>query len=415
MDLRSRVLAAVELYCLAKDLGTHFVVRTVVDRLAGSGDHTVKSEMREAPSAGTHSIQVRTDDTVELVTLDIQYKRIHVCPPIGKQKCYPSLDLTVIHATEIGTPSRRKPILWKLVTDLEVGNLQEALEKIRWYAMRWKIEVFHKILKSGCRAEDAKLRTADRLANLVALFCIVSWRVLWMTMVARSDPEANPALAFTATEIITLDTVIANTGNRGAKPATLELYLIKLARLGGYLARKADPPPGDTAIWRGLRRLVSPTFKSGPNSPHVGNCKLRRMGTLVCTGNHEARAALLTDAALAERSDAVELVRWQNDEPFRLLVVMLAAILPLRKPSELEEEQCRASRCYRISPSVDLSRASGCPISATRLNDAGHCAQVGAGSVDPQQRSLTQAAQGSCSRLSSSVLYGRRRCSGAIR
>jgi hypothetical protein len=61
-----------ELYYLAKDLGTHFVVRTVVDRLAGSGDHTVKSEMREAPSAGTHSIQVRTDDdTVERVTLDI--------------------------------------------------------------------------------------------------------------------------------------------------------------------------------------------------------------------------------------------------------------------------------------------------------------------------------------------------------
>ena len=213
--------------------------------------------MREAPSAGTHSILVRTDhDTVERVTLDIQYKRIHVCPPIGKKKRYPSLDLTVIHATEIGSPSGRKPILWKLVTDLEVGNLQEALEKIRWYAMRWKIEVFHKILKSGCRAEDAKLRTADRLANLVALFCIVSWRVLWMTMVARSNPEASPTLAFTATEITILDQIIANTGNRGAKPATLELYLIKLARLGGYLARKADPPPGNTVIWRGLRRLA---------------------------------------------------------------------------------------------------------------------------------------------------------------
>ena len=64
---------------------------------------------------------------------------------------------------------------------------------------------------------------------------------------------------------------------------------------------------------------------------------------LVCTGNHEARAALLTDAALAERFDAVELVRWQNDEPFRLLMVTLAAILPLRKPSQLEEERCRTA------------------------------------------------------------------------
>ena len=61
--------------------------------------------------------------------------------------------------------------------------------------MRWKIEVFHKVLKSGCRAEDARLRTADRLANLVALFCTVSWRVLWMTMMARAAPEPRQSRA----------------------------------------------------------------------------------------------------------------------------------------------------------------------------------------------------------------------------
>ncbi|MEC3909481.1 IS4 family transposase [Sphingobium sp. CR2-8] len=246
-----------ELYCLAKNLGTHFVVRTVVDRLAGNGDHTVKSEMHEVPSAGTHSIDVRIDDdTIERVTLDIRYKRIHVRPPIGKQKRYPALDLTVIHASEVGVPSGRKPILWKLVTDLEVADLDAAIEKIRWYSLRWKIEVFHKILKSGCRAEDAKLRTADRLTNLVALFCIVSWRVLWMTMIARTAPEASPTIVFTATEISILDRLIADSGNRGAKPGTLQFYLNKLSRLGGYLARMSDPPPGNTVVWRGLRRLV---------------------------------------------------------------------------------------------------------------------------------------------------------------
>ncbi|WP_232307625.1 IS4 family transposase [Sphingobium chungbukense] len=246
-----------ELYCLAKDLGTHFVVRTVVDRLAGNGDHTVKSEMREEPSAGTHSIEVRGDnDTVEQVTLDIQYKRILVRPPIGKQKRYPALDLTVIHASEVGAPPGRKPILWKLVTDLEVSSLEEAIEKIRWYAMRWKIEVFHKVLKSGCRAEDARLRTADRLANLVALFCIVSWRVLWMTMMARAAPDASPAIAFTTSEINILDRLVADSGNRRAKRGTIQLYLTKLARLGGYLARTSDPPPGNTVVWRGLRRLA---------------------------------------------------------------------------------------------------------------------------------------------------------------
>lgn len=93
----------------------------------------------------------------------------------------------MIYASEIGSPPDRKPVLWKLVTDLEVTSLKEVVEKIDWYATRWKIELFHKILKSGCRAEDAKLRTADRLANLIALFCIVSWRVLWMIMMARAE------------------------------------------------------------------------------------------------------------------------------------------------------------------------------------------------------------------------------------
>lgn len=122
--------------------------------------------------------------------------------------------------------------------------------------MRWKIEVFHKVLKSGCRAEDARLRTADRLANLVALFCIVSWRVLWMTMMARSAPDASPAIAFTTSEINILDRLVGDSGNRRAKRGTIQLYLTKLARLGGYLARSSDPPPGNTVVWRGLRRLA---------------------------------------------------------------------------------------------------------------------------------------------------------------
>jgi len=62
---------------------------------------------------------------------------------------------------------------------------------------------------------------------------------------------------------------------------------------------------------------------------------------LVCTGNHEARAALLTDAALADRFDAVELVHWRHDEQLRLLMVTLAAILPLRQPSPIADDVFR--------------------------------------------------------------------------
>jgi hypothetical protein len=245
-----------ELYCLTKELGTHFVVRTVVDRLAGDGDHTIAAEMRDAETAGQHVIELRGDaDDITKVTLDLKYKRIQVLPPIGKQKRYPSLSLTVIHAVEANPPAGRKPIEWKLLTDFEVESCAQVVEKIRWYALRWKIEVFHKVLKSGCRAEDAKLRTADRLANLVAMFCIIGWRVLWLTMIARAAPQAHPTLALTTPEITILDQLVSNSGNRATTPKTLAFYLTKLARLGGYLARTNDPPPGNTVIWRGLRRL----------------------------------------------------------------------------------------------------------------------------------------------------------------
>jgi hypothetical protein len=260
-----------ELYCLSKDLGTHFLVRTVVDRLAGDGDHTVSREMNEVPCAGIHQVEVRNSaDEISNVSLEVRFKRIHVLPPIGKQKRYPALDLTVIHATEINPPAGRKPIIWKLMTDFAVDTFEQACEKITWYALRWKIEVFHKILKSGCRAEDAKLRTADRLANLLALFCIVSWRVLWLTMMARTAPEAPATIAMTTAEISILDRVVSNTGNRGAALGSLKLYLIKLARLGGYLARVSDPPPGNTVVWRGLRRLAD--IQLGAEINTAGRC-----------------------------------------------------------------------------------------------------------------------------------------------
>ena len=246
-----------ELYCLTRDLGAHFLVRACVDRLAGDGGHTIAAEMEETNVRGLHHIEVRNDKgEMTKVSLEIKFKRITVLPPIGKQKRYPSLDLTVIHASERGAPKGRGPIEWKLITDMPVRDRADAIEKIDWYAMRWKIEVFHKILKSGCKAEESKLRTADRLANLMAVFCILSWRVLWLTMLNRTMPEAPPKTAFTETEIALLDQLVGDTGNRRCRRGTLAFYLTKLARLGGYMARANDPPPGNIVIWRGLSRLT---------------------------------------------------------------------------------------------------------------------------------------------------------------
>jgi len=259
-----------ELFCAAQEIGTHFLIRTCVDRLAGDGDHTIADEMDEVAVKGLHRIEVRdrNGDPDEAV-LEIRYRKIRVLPPIGKQNRYPALTLTVIHAEERGTPKNRKRIEWKLITDLPVGSRTDVIEKLEWYALRWKIEVFHKILKSGCKAEESKLRTAQRLTNLISLFCILSWRVFWMTMLNRSTPDAPPTFALTAIEIGVLDRLVND--KLKARQKTLSHYLIKIARLGGYLARASDPPPGNTVMWRGLSRLTDIALGATVGRESVGN------------------------------------------------------------------------------------------------------------------------------------------------
>ena len=258
-----------EFFCATQDLGTHFVVRTCVDRLAGDGKHTVATEMAEVVVAGHHRVEIADGSWARLA---LKYKRITVLPPIGKAKRYPPLNLTVIHATEVDPPEGRKPIDWKLLTDMPVETPRDAVEKMTWYSMRWKIELFFKVLKSGCNAEKVKLRTAERLVNLIAIFCILSWRIFWMTMLNRTLPNERPEAALTAQEIRMIDRIVAHAGRTLVAPARLSTYLVEIARLGGYLARSHDPPPGNMIMWRGWSRLMDIQLGAAlAADAHVGN------------------------------------------------------------------------------------------------------------------------------------------------
>jgi Transposase DNA-binding len=139
-----------EFFCAAREAGTHFLVRTCVDRLAGDGRRTVARVMARVPVAGQHRIAATAEDgSVTEAVLKLRCKRVHILPPIGKQKRYPALDLTVIHAREARKPRGRDRVDWKLVTDLPVTSPEEAVEKLRWYAQRWKIEVVFTQMTKG--------------------------------------------------------------------------------------------------------------------------------------------------------------------------------------------------------------------------------------------------------------------------
>src|SRR5262249_43775439 len=224
-----------ELFCAAHEAGTHFLVRTCVDRLAGRGGTTISKKMERKPIRGDHQVGGRDDQgQVSIARGDLRFGRMTVRPPVGKQGRYPALSLTVIHAHERGTPVGREPIRWKLLTDLPVEDLASAVQKLDWYALRWKLETYHKVLKSGCQAEHSRLRTAERLTNLLAVLCVVGWRVFWLTMVNRASPEAPAESVLTKAEIELLDRMAGSTTPMSETPTskrTVSHYLVQIAKL----------------------------------------------------------------------------------------------------------------------------------------------------------------------------------------
>ena len=245
-----------ELFSLADELRTHFLVRSSSERLTERAGVTISEEMENAPVNGVHAIQFQDRNGAKhQAILEIKFREIEVPPPKTKQSRYSPLVLTAIYAVEKDAPEGREPIVWKLLTSLPVKTLAQAIEKLNWYAMRWKIEVFHKVLKSGCRTEESELRTTDRLTNFIAICCIVAWRVFWLTMIRRTAPDAPASVALTDTEQTLLDRLFPDPSSRNTR-GTVSDYILKIAKLGGYLARAKDRPPGNQVIWRGLRRLA---------------------------------------------------------------------------------------------------------------------------------------------------------------
>ncbi len=240
---------------MSKD--SHFLGRCKENRRTNSEEiQKIHDVMASGKIKGHYEIQYR-DKTGEDVSaqLEIKFERMAIRPSDGlKRKMFPDTEVTVINAKEVGkTKGRREAIDWRLITDLKIESLEEAIEKLQWYALRWRIERYFFILKSGCKVDELKLRTAGALYNVISINCVLAWRIFWMTMINRESESVSPKIALTPTEIKTLDQLKPSKSK--AKPV-LSDYIIKIAKLGGYIGRALDPPPGNKVIWKGMQRLA---------------------------------------------------------------------------------------------------------------------------------------------------------------
>jgi hypothetical protein len=131
----------------------------------------------------------------------------------------------------------------------------EAREKLQWYTCRWQIKLFFKILKSGCRIEKLQLETAARLRRCLALYAVVAWRILYLTMESRRLPHMSCEVLLTPEEWQALCCFNRRTPKPPENPPTLQEATKMIAQLGGFLARTGDGFPGPATLWQGMQRL----------------------------------------------------------------------------------------------------------------------------------------------------------------
>ena len=93
---------------------------------------------------------------------------------------------------------------WFLLTTKEITSSEKAIECVRWYCLRWRIEDWHRVLKSGCRIEDLAHETAERLRRAIAINLVIAWRIMLMTLLGRETPELPAEVLFSGVELRTL-------------------------------------------------------------------------------------------------------------------------------------------------------------------------------------------------------------------
>lgn len=194
--------------------------------------------------------------------VSVRFCTIKLRPPWRpEQKKLPVVTLQAILVREenplenLADLGDHEPIEWMLLTNTSVTNFEEAVQVVEWYCCRWQIEVFHKIIKSGCLVESSLLQTAKRLQNYITLMCVIAWRLQWLTYINRTDPDLPCIYILTTVEWQALYMRIHKTTKFPEKLPSVRQAVRWIAQLGGFLGRKSDGEPGITVIWRGWQRL----------------------------------------------------------------------------------------------------------------------------------------------------------------
>jgi len=130
------------------------------------------------------------------VIQSVRAGRVRLKPPYRKGERLPEVEINVVFVEEINPPDGEEPITWLLLTSLAVDTFEQACLVVEYYLCRWQIEIYFKVLKSGCKIEDRQFETSARIKPCIALYMIVAWRVLFVTMLGRECPDLPCTVLF---------------------------------------------------------------------------------------------------------------------------------------------------------------------------------------------------------------------------
>lgn len=250
-----------EMFVVAQEQDASLLVRAMSDRCLDEQEEVrkLREKVEQRPIAGHLDVHITGNQEREArqATVSIRFTQVTFKPPWRpNQKKLPPVTLNAILVCEDNPPQDiDDPIEWLLLTNTPVDDFQDTTRVVGWYCCRWQIELFHKIIKSGCTVEDCRLETATRLQRYIALMSVIAWRLHWLTYLNRTDPDTPCTVALNTSEWQALYMRIHRTTKLPDHPPTIRQAVRWIAQLGGFLGRKADGEPGITVIWRGWQRL----------------------------------------------------------------------------------------------------------------------------------------------------------------
>lgn len=184
----------------------------------------------------------------------VRAARMTLRPPWRPDRKLPPVNVNVVLVSEVDPPPDDEPVEWLLLTNLPMDSVDQVRQIIEYYCVRWMIEVYFRVLKSGCRVEERLFEYMDRLLTCLAVYMIVAWRTLYVCRLGRSCPAISCEAVFEPAEWKSVWKVVRREDPPEGPPA-LGVFVRMVAQLGGYVNRKRDDLPGPQTVWLGLQRM----------------------------------------------------------------------------------------------------------------------------------------------------------------